>query len=83
MLKNYYSNNRLKELSLKSSDIYQEKEDEYSQTYIIPKKIIKFSIPWELSDEEKQKRAIKLQQNVIIIVPINSPFNFLFVKFSM
>lgn len=58
--------NRLKELSLKSSDIYRVKEDEYSQTYIIPKKIIKFSLPRKLSEEEKQKRAILLQQNVEI-----------------
>ena len=56
--------NRLKELSLKNSDIYREKEDEYSQTYIIPKKIIRFTLPRELSVEEKQKRAIRLQQNV-------------------
>lgn len=55
---------RLKELSLKSSDIYRIKEDEYSQTYIIPKKIIKFTLPRELSEKEKQKRAIRLQQNV-------------------
>ncbi len=55
---------RLRELSLKSSDIYRVKEDEYSQTYIIPKKMIKFSFPRELSEKEKQKRAIRLQQNV-------------------
>ncbi len=56
--------NRLNELSLKSSDIYRKKEDEYSQTYIIPKKIIRFTLPRELSEEDRQKRAIKLQQNI-------------------
>ena len=55
---------RLNELSLKNSDIYRVKEDEYSQTYIIPKKIIKFSFPRELSEKEKQNRAIRLQQNI-------------------
>ena len=55
---------RLKELSLKSSDIYRVKKDEYSQTYIIPKKMIKFNFPRELSEKEKQKRAIRLQQNI-------------------
>jgi len=58
--------NRLKELSLKCSGIYREKEDEYSQTYTIPKNIIRFSLPRELSEEEKEKRAIILQQNVEI-----------------
>ena len=55
---------RLKELSLKNPDIYRVKEDECSQTYIIPKKIIKFSFPRELSEKEKQNRAIRLQQNI-------------------
>ena len=55
---------RLAELSLKNSDIYRVREDEYSQTYIIPKKIIKFNIPRELSEEERQKCAIRLQQNI-------------------
>ena len=54
----------LMELSLKSSDIYRIKEDEHSQTYIIPKKIIKLCLPRKLSEKEKQKRAIRLQQNV-------------------
>lgn len=57
---------RLKELSLKSTDIYRVKKDEYSQTYIIPKKIIRFTLPRELSEKERQKRAIRLQQNVEI-----------------
>jgi len=56
--------NKLKELSLKSSEVYRKNEDEYSETYIIPKKIIKFSFPRELSKEEKQKRAVNLQQNI-------------------
>ena len=55
---------RLQELSLKSSDIYREKKYKYSQTYIIPKKIIKFGFPRELSEKERQKRATRLQQNV-------------------
>jgi len=55
---------RLAELSLKNSDIYRVKEDKYSQTYIIPKKIIKFNIPRELSEKERQKSAIRLQQNI-------------------
>lgn len=55
---------RLDELGQKSSEIYRENEDEYSHTYIIPKKIIKFSLPRELSEKEKQKRAINLKQNI-------------------
>ena len=55
---------RLAELSLKTSDVYQEKEDKYSQTYTIPKKIIRFAFPRELSEKEKQKRALKLQENI-------------------
>lgn len=56
---------RLNELSLKCPDIYRENEDEYSQTYTIPKKIIRFSLSRELSEKEKQKRAINLKQNII------------------
>lgn len=56
--------NRLKELSLKSSEVYRENGDEYSQTYVIPKKIIRFGLPRELSEDQKKKRAINLQQNI-------------------
>jgi len=56
--------NRLAELSLKNSDIYRVKEDKYSQTYIIPKKIIKFNLPRKLSEEKRKKAAIRLQQNI-------------------
>lgn len=56
--------NRLKELSLKSSDIYLIKEDKYSQTYTIPKNVIKFSLPRELSEKQKQERALKLHENI-------------------
>ena len=56
--------NRLKELSLKSSDIYLIKEDEYSQTYTIPKKAVGYFLPRKLSEEEKKKRALLLRQNI-------------------
>ena len=56
--------NKLKELSLKSSDIHLIKDDEYSQTYIIPKKVVGYFLPRKLSEEEKKKRAIRLRQNV-------------------
>ena len=56
--------NRFKELSLKSSEVYRENEDKYSQTYVIPKKIIKFSLPRELSENQKRERALKLQENI-------------------
>ena len=56
--------NRLKELSVKSSEIYREKSDKLSETYIIPKKIIKFSLPRKLSEKQKRERALKLQENI-------------------
>ena len=56
--------NRLKELSLKSPDVYRINEDEYSQTYIMPKKAVGYFLPRKLSEEERKKRAIRLQQNV-------------------
>ena len=56
--------NRLKELSLKNSDIYLTNEDKYSQSYTIPKNIIRFSLPRELSEKQKQERALKLHENI-------------------
>lgn len=56
--------NRLKELSLKSPDVYRINEDEYSQTYVMPKKAVGYFLPRKLSEEEKKKRALLLRQNI-------------------
>ena len=66
---------KLDEYVKKSSEIYVEKEDEYSKTYIIPKKWIKIKMPRELSIEEREILRIRAKANLCKkkVISVNHP----------
>lgn len=52
---------RLDRLCEESTEITVEKEDEYSKSYILPKKWVKVRKPRQLSDELKEKLASRMR----------------------
>jgi hypothetical protein len=49
--------NKLDKLCSKSTSIVVENQDEYSKTYLVPKKYIKIQIPRQYSEEQRQKMS--------------------------
>jgi hypothetical protein len=56
--------NRLDKLCLCTPEIIRKKADEYSRTYIIPKKYIKVRIPRQLSDEKRTELILRAKKNL-------------------
>lgn len=54
---------KLNKLSKKDSTIIETNRDEYSRTYILPKKYISVKIPRQLSEEQRQKLAERAKLN--------------------
>ena len=48
---------KLDKLSKVSSEIHEEKQDEFRKTYSFPKRWLKIKMPRQLTEEERQKRA--------------------------
>jgi hypothetical protein len=54
---------QLDKLAQISSIVIEEKQDQYSKTYVIPKKWIKIKMPRILSSEQKQEMANRARVN--------------------
>jgi len=54
--------NKLDKFCSKSPVILLKKSDEYSKTYIIPKKYISIRFPHKISEELREKRAKKARE---------------------
>lgn len=48
---------KLDRIAAESLMVTMKKVDEYSRTYVLPKKLVKLSKPCKLSDDQREKRA--------------------------